>query len=190
MDFLLLSHVVEELSILVTGARLERVYQGARGSLYFILHHGKKNYILLISPDRTLPRLHLVTAKPAAVSTPHTFVLYLRSRLYGTRVSAISLLNSDRVVEIRFSKTLTEYHLIFELTGASANLILADSSSRILSIYYLNALSEHGARALMPGLRYIPPEKKFMQPLGATSPVDEYHRTDGQNLCRVRQKFR
>jgi predicted ribosome quality control (RQC) complex YloA/Tae2 family protein len=175
MDFLVLSHVVEELSKLITGARLERVYQGAGGSLYFILHRSKKNYILLISPDRTLPRMHLVMAKPAAVSTPHAFVLYLRSRLSGTRVTAISLLNSDRVVEIRFSKTSTEYRLIFELTGASANLILADSSSRILSIYYLSALSERGTRALMPGLLYVLPEKKFMQPLGAASPVAGYH---------------
>ena len=59
------------------------------------------------------------------------------------------------------------------------NLILADSSSRILSIYYLNALSERGTRASMPGLPYILPEKKFMQPLGATSPVAEYH---GENI--------
>src|SRR5574341_2395439 len=101
MDFQLLSQVVEELAALITTARVERVYQGADGALVFILGRDRGKFNLLISPDRSLPRLHLVTAKPAAADAPHSFALYLRSRLPGMRVKHIALVNRDRRSEER-----------------------------------------------------------------------------------------
>jgi predicted ribosome quality control (RQC) complex YloA/Tae2 family protein len=167
MNFELLSSVVGELSLLTTGARVERVYQETDGGIYVLLHRDRQKFSLLLSPDRTLPRLHLVSDKPTADTTPHPFVLYLRSHLTGARVQSIALLNQDRVVELRFSKPGTEYHLVFELIGTSANLILTDSSSKILAAYYPSALSESAARTLMPGLAYVLPEKKNLLISGA-----------------------
>jgi predicted ribosome quality control (RQC) complex YloA/Tae2 family protein len=160
MDFQFLSNVIEELSSLATGARVERVYQETGNGIYILLHQDRKKFILLLSPDRALPRLHLVSVKPAADTTPHPFVLYLRSHLTGTRVVHIVLLNQDRVVEIRFAKSEIGYRLVFELIGTSANLILTDASSKILAVYYPSVLSENAVRMLMPGLAYVLPEKK------------------------------
>ncbi len=100
MNFQTLSLVIEELAALLTGARLERVIQGREGGLYFLLRRDRKNYALLLSPDRALPRMHLVRSKPQSVDTPHSFVLALRSRLTGSRVKSISLLNEDRIARI------------------------------------------------------------------------------------------
>src|SRR3990172_3045059 len=133
MNFQLLSQVVEELAALITTARVERVYQGADGALVFILGRDRRKFNLLISPDRSLPRMHLVTAKPLAGDAPHSFALYLRSHLPGTRVRHIALANQDRIVEIRFSGPDREYCLVSELFGHAANLIFTDSSSTILS---------------------------------------------------------
>jgi predicted ribosome quality control (RQC) complex YloA/Tae2 family protein len=163
MKFQILSQVVEELSRLLTGARLERVYQGAETEFYCIFHIHKKNFVLLFSPDRRMPRLHLVSAKPPARTSPHPFVLYLRSHLVGSRVASIGLLNQDRVVEIRFAKPGAEYRLVFELIGTSVNFILIDSLSKILLMYYQIPLSGGSVRPLMPGLQYILPEKKPMR---------------------------
>jgi predicted ribosome quality control (RQC) complex YloA/Tae2 family protein len=166
MKFQILSQVVEELSSLITGARLKRVYQGTDGGLYFLFHCERKNYILLLSPDRTLPRLHLVSTKPAASTSPRPFVLYLRSQLVGSRVASIRLLNQDRVAEIFFSKPVGEYRLVFELIGTAANLILTDSSSKILSLFYPSPISERCVRPLMTGLQYVLPEKKPVSSAG------------------------
>jgi predicted ribosome quality control (RQC) complex YloA/Tae2 family protein len=160
MKFQSLSQVVEELSNLLTGARLERVYQGAEAEFYCIFHTHKKNFVLLFSPDRALPRLHLVSTKPAASTSPHPFVLYLRSHLVVSRVASIGLLNQDRVMEIRFARPGVEYRLIFEIIGTSANLILTDAASKIHAIYYPGVLSENAARSLVPGCTYMLPEKK------------------------------
>jgi predicted ribosome quality control (RQC) complex YloA/Tae2 family protein len=159
MDFHILSLVVEELSSLLTNARVERVYQGRGGGLYILLNRDRKKFILLLSPDRAMPRLHLVTAKPTAEDPPHSFILFLRSHVSGARVTGIGLVNQDRVVEIHFKRQGEEYLLLFELFGSSANLVLLDPSLKIISVYNPIPPAEEAARPLLPGLQYIAPEK-------------------------------
>lgn len=159
MDFQLLQKVVAELSSLIIGARVDRVYQGSGGELYLVLHQRRRNVVLLISPDRSLPRLHLVSAKPAA-HTLQGFSLYLKSHISGAMVTDISLLNQDRIAEISFSRAGAEYRLVLELFSSSANLILTDETRTILSVYYPLAFAEHVRRPLVPGLKYVAPAKR------------------------------
>jgi len=160
MKFELLSHVVDELAAFLPGGRLERVYQGADGGLYFSFHRDRKNYFLLLSPDRSLPRLHLVTAKPVSVPITHSLTLYLRSHLTGARLAGLGLLNRDRVAEFLFEKAGTGYRLVFELIGTFPNIILTDSSATILAVYYPRPFSSDTARPMLPGIQYVPPSKK------------------------------
>jgi predicted ribosome quality control (RQC) complex YloA/Tae2 family protein len=160
MNFQILQKIVAELSSLIIGSRVDRVYQGAGGELYIVLHRRRRNGVLLISPDRCLPRLHLVSTKPPAVHALQGFPLYLKSRMSGAMVTGISLLNQDRIVEIRFSKAGAEYRLVLELTGSSANLILTDEKQTILSVYYPVVLTEHVRRPLFPGFKYVAPKKR------------------------------
>ena len=161
MNFHILSLVVEELSALLADARVERVYQGRGGEACFFLFsvNGRKP-VLLLSFDRSLPRLHLVSSKPAADDKPHGFILFLKSHLTSARVSAIGLLNRDRIVEIRFNKRGNEYRLLFELFGASANCFLLDSASNILALSYPVTPTGRAPRVLLPGSPYRTPEKQ------------------------------
>jgi len=160
MDFQILQKVVAELSSLIIGARVDRVYQGAGEALYLVLHRRRRNGVLLISPDRSLPRLHLVSAKPPAVNTLQGFPLFLKSRMSGAMITDIGLLNQDRIVEISFSKAGAEYRLVLELIGSSANLILTDERQTILSVYYPAAFAEHVRHPLVPGFKYVAPAKR------------------------------
>jgi predicted ribosome quality control (RQC) complex YloA/Tae2 family protein len=163
MDFQLLSSVIDELSHLLTGARVMRVFEGAGKALIVSLNRDRKQYILMLSPDRSMPRLHLVKKKPAAVVAPHGFTLYLRSHAQGARITRVSLLNRDRVVELRFSRQETEYRLVFELLGSSANIIIADAALKILAVYYPVPPGDRVKRPLVPGFQYEPPAKKQSQ---------------------------
>ena len=96
MHYDVLVPVVEELSSLLTGARVQRVLQGEDGGLYLLFRRDRKNFVVLLSPDRSLPRLHLVSRKPGSASDPHPLVLNLRSRLPGGRLAHIGLLNDER----------------------------------------------------------------------------------------------
>jgi len=159
MNFEILSLIVAELVSLLTNARVERVYQGSGGGMYLLLNRDREKLVLLLDPDRAMPRLHLVSAKPAADDPPHSFILFLRSHVAGARVTGIGLLDQDRVVEIRFTKQGQEYRLLFELFGSSANLVFVDRSSIILAVYYAVPPAEGVARPLLPGLLYAAPEK-------------------------------
>lgn len=160
MDYQLLTRVADELSELITTARIERVYQTPDRAFALLLLRSRRKFILLISPERSLPRLHLVSSKPPVTDAPNAFALYLRSRLPGSRVMQVSLLNNDRIVDIHFAGPDREYHLIAELFGPAANLIFTDGASVILSALHAVPPSEGSARAILPGLLYRPPEKK------------------------------
>ncbi len=170
MDFQFLARVVDELSRILFGARVERVFQGTDSNLYFVFRKDGERLTVLISPSRSLPRMHLSSVKPAAISDPRPLVLFLRSRLVGTHVDHVVLLNEDRVVEFRFSRDAVVHHLIFELTGSSANLFFTDEVLRILALYYPVMPSDHARRILLSGTRYLPPAKTTPAPLPKSFP--------------------
>jgi predicted ribosome quality control (RQC) complex YloA/Tae2 family protein len=175
MDFDLLSQVVDELSALLSGARLERVYQEGNHGICLLFHWNRKDQVLLVSPNRSLPRLHLVSKKPPAANPVHGFVLYLRSHLTGTRVEEIRLVNHDRVAEFRFTNGDAVYRLVFELFGSAANLILMDKASAILAVYHPVPPGQGVKRPLLPGLAYEPQEKKACREGKAvTGPLDAF----------------
>jgi predicted ribosome quality control (RQC) complex YloA/Tae2 family protein len=179
MNFHILSQVVQEISALLTGARIERVIQGKEGGVYLLLRRDRKNYSLLFSPDRALPRMYLVSSKPKSVVAPHPFILTLRSRLIGSRATAISLLNEDRIVRMCFALPTGEQCLIYELTGMSTNLFLIGADSRIIGVYYPSVTAEPGGRTLLPGTLYVLPHKKVMFP--PASEKFPMHETDSPN---------
>jgi predicted ribosome quality control (RQC) complex YloA/Tae2 family protein len=162
MDYHVLTQIIEELSVRLPGARLERVFQGEDRDIYFLLKKDRKNLILLISPQRLLPRLHLVSRKPKSVSNPHPFVLNLRSRLVGTCLTYVGLLNQDRIVEVILERGSDKFHLIIELTGFSSNLLFADENLNIIAMYYpVSPSAQRGNRMLLPGIRYVTPQKNL-----------------------------
>jgi predicted ribosome quality control (RQC) complex YloA/Tae2 family protein len=192
LDILL--SVVEELSLLLTGARVERVLQGEDRALYLLFRNNRTNYALLLSPLRALPRLHLASAKPRSSSDPHPLVLHLRSRITGARLASVSLLNQDRVVELRFAKPESECCLVFEVTGPSANLFLLDADGRILAAYHPVSAGGNAPRTLLPGARYVPPAvKTFILPNEAAPRRDDSVspnkavEADYERLARERQ---
>lgn len=166
MNYDLLKRVVTELSDAITGAKVERVYQGVNCRFYFVVRTRSNSFILLLSPERTLPRMHLVSVKPPADPSPTGFILYLRSHLTGAIVNAVSILNEDRIAQIGFSRTGREYRVIFELFTASPAVVLTDQSLTILSVFPSGRSCGPGARRLLAGIKYKPPEKRMNAGMG------------------------
>ncbi|NTW67435.1 MAG: fibronectin-binding domain-containing protein [Nitrospirae bacterium] len=160
MDYQLLSQVADELADVLPGAKVDKVVQGSDNSLLLVLHQAKKPYYLLLSPDRSLPRMHLISRKPAGTGSPAGFFLSLRKHLTGSRVQGIHILDRDRVVELQFTGPHGLSLLIFELTGSVTNLLLTDASRTILSVLRPVSPEDRIRRPLLPGLTYLPPEKR------------------------------
>ncbi|OGW36606.1 MAG: hypothetical protein A2010_03280 [Nitrospirae bacterium GWD2_57_9] len=160
MNYAVLKSVIPELARILVNAGVERVYENASGDIVIVLRNQGRGHFLLASPDRSMPRIHLIGKKPPAALSMHSFTLYLKSRATGGKIAAVSLLNQDRVVELRFRRQNEEHHLIFELTGTRSNMILTDSSGLIEAIYHPVRFSASATRMLQAGWQYVPPQQK------------------------------
>ena len=96
MDLDILEKVVDELAAILPGARVDKVVQGSDHDLFLVLHQRQKNYILFLSPQRALPRIHLVSRKPHGASVAAGFFLSLKKHLTGGRVDGIRLVKIGR----------------------------------------------------------------------------------------------
>jgi uncharacterized protein YbjQ (UPF0145 family) len=91
------------------------------------------------------------------------FCMLLRKYLTGARVRSVEQPNGDRLIVFRLESRnelgdSAELSLITELMGRAANVVLVGADGRILDCLRRIPLSEHGTRALLPGLRYeLPP---------------------------------
>ena len=159
MDLQLLSQVVDELAALLHGARVDRVLPVDADSFCLAFHHERRSSYLLLSAESSLPRMHLLSQKPAGSRTPVQFCLSLRKHLTGSRLTAIRLVDLDRVVEMLFSSPDSSCSLVFELFGAHANLMLIDPSSVILAVHRSVPPGDRVKRPLLPGLGYEFPTK-------------------------------
>lgn len=172
MNIQALSQVISELSRL-SRASIDRVYEDAEKNIIVVLRKDRKNFFLLISPDRSLPRLHLVQKKPPASASMHPFTLYLKSRSSGGRIIAFGLLNRDRIASIRFLRQGAEHELIIEILGRNANLLLCDADRKILSVYHGVPPSESSTRVLLPGAVYQLPHAGHHLAIGTTGSTEQ-----------------
>jgi predicted ribosome quality control (RQC) complex YloA/Tae2 family protein len=157
LDLDTLVKVVDELASLLPGARVDKVVQGVDHDLFLVLHQRRKNYCLLLSPQRALPRIHLVSRKPSGTTISTGFFLSLKKHLTGGRFDGIHLMNGDRVVELQFTTRGAVHVLILELIGASANILLLDQQRTILAVFRPVPPGDRVRRPLLPGLSYEPP---------------------------------
>ncbi len=175
MEYPLLVRVVEELAGVLPGARVDKVVPAEDEEFVLLLRQKGRNHFLLISPERALPRIHLISRKPAAAPSSAPFLLSLRKYLAGSRVKGVRLLNQDRVVELSFARLDKELFLILEILGASSNVLLIDRERKIIAVLRPVPPGERPRRPLVPGIGYEPPAMRQHHadkvPKGGEAPV-------------------
>ncbi len=159
MDRSLLEQVVQELAALLPGGVVEKVLQTQEGDLVLALRRQRQRqrHLLLLAAGSTMPRMHLLSKRPAPSASPAGFFLLLRKHLTNSRLERLRTVNQDRVVELGFSRMDSALRLVFELTGAAANLVLADREGTVLAVLHPRPSGGGRERPLVPGSRYEPP---------------------------------
>ncbi len=166
MDIQMLSAVIAEASGLISGGRVDRLYESDGRDIIMIVRNAGKRFVLLISPDRSVPRVHLLSRKPPAGPSLHPFTQYLRSRITGGRLEKIGILNRDRIVEMLFESRGRTLRLLIELFGSATNLIITDQECVIQTVYHPAVPGSGRKRLLMPGISYALPEQKVVAAAG------------------------
>ena len=163
LDTATISALAEELSDRLSDGRIEKIQQPEKDLLLLTVRSEGENRKLLIRAAGPNARVHLTEQSFENPKEAPMFCMLLRKYLTGARVKSVEQPNFDRLIAFRLESRnelgdSAELSLITELMGRAANVVLVGTDGRILDCLRRIPLSEHGTRALLPGLRYeLPP---------------------------------
>lgn len=121
--------IAQELHQSLVSLRISNVYDlSSRIFLFKCAKPGSKEQLLVDSGFRC----HLTSFTRTAASAPSQFVSRLRKFLKSRRITGVSQLGTDRVIEITFSDG--QYRLFLEFFAAG-NIVLTDADLTVLALF-------------------------------------------------------
>lgn len=162
-DGLVLNSVTRELSTVLTGGRIERVYQPAALEIILAIRNNREKYRLFLSAAADAARVHLTETDRRNPAKIAFFCSTLRRHIEGSRITAIRQQDLDRIFHIELTGTdelgrPVTHLLITEIMGKHSNIILLNPrENKIIDAIkrYSHAVSRH--REVLPGQSYTPP---------------------------------
>ena len=140
MDDLSIQAIISELEPLLIGRSPGNIFQ--LGTASFAIDFGLRDRgYLFISVEPTQPRMYLIKRKVRDLEkqslSPAPFALALRKELSGTQIVSFAKEADDRIVRVGFAGQddlgqKKQRHLIAQLTGRSANLLLLNGDQKII----------------------------------------------------------
>lgn len=165
-DGLLIHQLCDEMSPLLVGGRIDKIFQPEKDELTIGIRGHKDNLSLFISVDASMPYFTLIHDKKENPQTPPMFCMLLRKHLVGGRIHAINQLGYERVViiDIESKNDFGEPEnkkLIIEIMGKHSNLILTRENFTIIDSIKRVTPEMSRVRSVLPGLVYstIPTDK-------------------------------
>ncbi len=163
-DGIVTKKIVEELQDII-GSKIDKIYQPDKNTIVLGLYLNGKNYALNICIESHNCRINLTTHQKTNPLVAPNYCMLLRKHLIGGRISAIDMVGLERVVKIKI-ETINEFNeieektLIVELMGKHSNVILVNSSEKIIdSIRHID--SRNSYREILPArIYYFPKSEK------------------------------
>ena len=190
-DALTIAAIVDELSALITGARIQRLAHADPLTVVLELYAQRRRRWLTLSADHDNARI-LLGPSSGERDADHVSPLLLLLRKYarGGQIVAISQPRHERIVTISIAKAtgfgddegdedaeddatepeMTYSELVVEIMGRRSNIMLLDEDGRIRDAIKRVPSSMSRVRPILPGKQYVPPPpQQKADPLKATA---------------------
>lgn len=170
-DALSLSVLTKEFAHTLIGGKITKIYQPEKDEIVLFVFN-KQTYKLLISSNAGVNRIHLTQAVFDNPKTAPSFCMLLRKHVTNAVIIDIRQMPYERVVEIELSVCdelgyKRKMRLIFELTGKTSNIILADEDYVVLDSIKHLPQDLDSKRIIMSGTKY-----RFFLPQDKIEPFD------------------
>lgn len=172
--------VAHELADIITGGKIDKIYQPEADELVFNIYTKQGNVKLYASANSAAARVHLIESGLPNPPAPMSFCMLLRKHLQGARVTSVTQVGSERILEIAL-ETLNELgfvvskKLVFEIMGKHSNIVLVDlSTGKIIDSIKRVSIDVSRVRQLLPGIlyRYPPAQDKVpFKEVTETTPI-------------------
>ncbi len=181
MDGRFIRKLAEEMNENLTNGRINKLYQLSRTDFLFLVHRDGVLSQWFLSLSLQNPRMHLswkTYDKPAA---PTGFCMLLRKHLEGGVIREIGVLNEDRIIRAVIENRndfgeKVSFHLIAELMGKYANLIVTEPDGTIIDCHKRVSPFDGQQRAFLKGLKYELPADGKLAPSDAAG-VENFFQT-------------
>lgn len=154
--------LADDLNSRLSGARIDKIFMPDRHSVVLHIRTSEGVRKLLICADPSLPRITITDDVKDNPALPPSFCMLLRKYISGARITSVTDPGYERVIEIRCTKTdelqdVKDYRLIVELMGRFSNIILVNSSGKILDSSIHVDFEVSKLREVMPARVYSYP---------------------------------
>ncbi len=172
---------------------IDKIYQPSRDELVFLLRKKGFQKRLFISAKSGAQRVHFTENKYENPAVPPMFCMLMRKYLLSARLVDIFQPELERVVTFVFSATnemgdITQLHLVCELIGAKANIILVNSEGKIIDAFRRSDV-ETSNRLILPSAAYkLPEREEKLNPLNV-APKDILNRAENSSLLKTADGF-
>ncbi len=156
------------------ACRVEKVYQPLNDELVILLHAGRESLKLLINAGSNYPRMNFTSSKTENPIKAPMFCMLLRKHLGGAKLLRATQYGYERACELEFEAYdemgfKSKKYLICEIMGKYSNIILADSSKKIISALKTIDFSTSTQRQILPGMKYeLPPKQDKLNTIELT----------------------
>lgn len=166
-DALSLSVLRDELAEALVGGKITKIYQPEKDEIVLFVFN-KQTYKLLISANASVNRIHLTQMPTDNPKVCPSFCMLLRKRVTNAVITDIIQMPYERVLD--FALTVvddlgykSDMRLIFELTGKTSNIILADGNYVVIDSVKHLPQDLDSKRIIMNGAKYefFPPQNKL-----------------------------
>lgn len=162
--------IVNELNSLLSGGRVDKLFQPEADEVVLLVRSKGQNYRLVASANANYPRLHITAAQKENPQTPPVFCMLMRKHLAGGRIVDISFHDYERVITVNIESVnelgdLTVKKLAVEIMGKHSNIILLNSDNRVIdSVKHVDS-DISSVREVMPARPYtLPPAQNKVLP--------------------------
>ncbi len=158
-DAYMMRSVLDEFRSEFPDAKIEKVLQPQNDEIDMVIKSGRHQRRLVFNVGPNAPRLQLSdTAKENPLKAPMLCML-LRKYFTGARITGVTQLGMDRIADFTVAcyddmGFPTTKHIICEIMGKYANLVITDGEMKVLSAMKIIDFAASTIRQVLPGLKY------------------------------------
>jgi predicted ribosome quality control (RQC) complex YloA/Tae2 family protein len=170
LDALAIRCLTNELSLCLTGGRIDKIHQPERDEIMLHIRTPQKQYKLVLSASASHPRAHLTSHTKSNPMTPPMFCMLLRKHIGSAKIIRISQPGFERIIQFDLESydelgDLTTKHLLIEIMGRFSNIILTADDCRIIDSIRHVDYTISSVRQVLPGGAYVLPPEQEKPPL-------------------------
>ena len=162
--------LAEEICKKASNGRIDKIHQPEKDEIVLHIRTFTDSFRLVLSAGSSHPRIHFTeTRKQNPLSAP-LFCMLLRKHLGSGKITDVRQKDFERIIIMDIESydelgDLTVKHLITEIMGRHSNIILTDSSMKIIDCIKHVDITVSSVRQVLPGMTYEFPPLQDKTPL-------------------------